>query len=88
MIRTYKTNIVALSKFSEAILDYEANIEKAPDTSVTRDRYSADVFAAYEILNNVWSQTKETKVKVSNLSPFPISELFNLSRYILDGKNS
>ena len=52
----------ALCKFSEAILDYVANIEKAPDTSVRKEFFSSEIDAAYDIVFNVWLQSRESKV--------------------------
>lgn len=56
------TYFSALSKFSEAILDYIANIDKAPDSTVTKEVFAGEIFSAYDILFNVWLQSKEAKV--------------------------
>ena len=50
--------------FSEAILDYCANIENAPYPDITKDRFFGEIYSAYEIMFNVWLQTKEPKVRV------------------------
>ncbi|ESO87809.1 hypothetical protein LOTGIDRAFT_234834 [Lottia gigantea] len=55
----------ALSKFSEAILEYVANIEKAPDPTISKDRFSGEIFSAYDILFNVWLQSKEAKLRLA-----------------------
>ena len=51
----------ALARFSEAILDYIANIEKAPDKQVKKEVFSREIDSAYDILY-VWIQSRETKV--------------------------
>lgn len=53
----------ALAKFSEAILDYVANIEKAPDPAVRKEAYSGEIDAAYDVVFSVWLHSKETRVK-------------------------
>ncbi|XP_064611998.1 maestro heat-like repeat-containing protein family member 1 [Liolophura sinensis] len=55
----------ALSKFSEAILDYIANIDKAPDNTVTKEVFAGEIFSAYDILFNVWLQSKEAKLRLA-----------------------
>lgn len=53
----------ALSKFSEAIIDYCANTDKAPDPSVSKDRFEQEIGSAFDVLFNSWLQiTKEMKV--------------------------
>ena len=56
--------ITAISKFSEAIIDYIANIDKAPDPTVKKEMFSSEIFAAYDVIFNVWLQSKEVKVNV------------------------
>ena len=48
--------------FSEAILDYCANIENAPYPDISKDRFYGEIFSAYEVMFNVWLQSKEAKV--------------------------
>lgn len=52
----------ALQCFSESVLEYLANLDKAPDPTVRRDTFSSEVFSAYEVLFNVWLPSRETKV--------------------------
>jgi len=54
---------LALCKFCESILDYVANIEKAPDKAVRKEAFSGEMFAAFDVLFNVWLNTKEPKVR-------------------------
>ena len=54
----------ALAKFCEAILDYIANIEKAPDKSVRRECFSSEIDSAFDVLFNVWLNSREAKVCV------------------------
>ncbi|CAH1780505.1 unnamed protein product, partial [Owenia fusiformis] len=55
----------ALGKFSEAILDYVANLEKAPDPTVRKEVFSAEIFAAYDVLFNIWLISKEAKLRLA-----------------------
>ena len=55
---------LAISKFSEAINEYVANLDKAPDSSVSKDRFAGEIFSAFELLFNNWLQSKEAKVSV------------------------
>ncbi|GFS16071.1 maestro heat-like repeat family member 1 [Elysia marginata] len=55
----------AISNFSEAILEYCANLDQAPDKSVSTDRFESEIFSAYDILFNVWLQSKEAKLRLT-----------------------
>ncbi|KAL3859489.1 hypothetical protein ACJMK2_009708 [Sinanodonta woodiana] len=55
----------ALSKFCEAVIDYIANIDKAPDPTVKKEIFSSEILAAYDILFNVWLQSKEEKLRLA-----------------------
>ncbi|XP_069113199.1 maestro heat-like repeat-containing protein family member 1 isoform X7 [Argopecten irradians] len=55
----------ALSKFCEAIIEYCANIDKAPDQSVTKDRFAQEVASAFDVLFNSWLQSKEIKLRLT-----------------------
>ncbi|XP_035284058.1 maestro heat-like repeat-containing protein family member 1 [Anguilla anguilla] len=55
----------ALHHFSESIVDYLANMDKAPDPAVRKDAYSAEIYAACDILFCNWLQSKETKLKLT-----------------------
>lgn len=50
----------ALAKFSEALLFYLANMERAPDVSVQRDWFYEDIAEAFEILFLHWLPCKAT----------------------------
>ncbi|XP_062575581.1 maestro heat-like repeat-containing protein family member 1 isoform X4 [Saccostrea cucullata] len=52
----------ALSKFSEAIIEYCANIDKAPDQTITKDRFSQEIGSAFDVLFSTWLQSKEAKI--------------------------
>ncbi|KAK2156623.1 hypothetical protein NP493_1946g00003 [Ridgeia piscesae] len=54
----------AIAKFSEAIMDYAANVETAPDPSVRKEVYSQEMDAAYDIVFTLWLQSKEVKLKL------------------------
>lgn len=52
--------------FSEAILEYCANIENAPYPDISRDRFSGEIFTAFEIMFSVWlAASKEPKVRLA-----------------------
>ncbi|XP_034275891.1 maestro heat-like repeat-containing protein family member 1 isoform X1 [Pantherophis guttatus] len=55
----------ALQYFSESILEYLANLDKAPDPTVRRDTFSSEIFSAYEVLFNCWLPSRETKVRLA-----------------------
>ncbi|KAM7283090.1 maestro heat-like repeat-containing protein family member 1 isoform X4 [Ixodes scapularis] len=56
----------ALGRFSEAILDYLVNIEKAPDPSVQKASFASEVASASDFLLNNWLQARETKVRAES----------------------
>lgn len=53
----------ALCHFSDSILEYLANLDKAPDPTVRKDTFSSEIYAAFEILFNNWLQSRESKVR-------------------------
>lgn len=53
----------ALCHFSESILEYLANLDKAPDPTVRKDTFSSEIYAAFDILFNNWLQSRESKVR-------------------------
>ncbi|XP_019641769.1 PREDICTED: maestro heat-like repeat-containing protein family member 1 isoform X1 [Branchiostoma belcheri] len=55
----------AIGKFSEAILDYVANIDKAPDPTVKKEMFSGEIYSAYETFFKVWLQSKEPKLRLA-----------------------
>eukprot|EP00056_Hartaetosiga_gracilis_P010973 m.164139 g.164139 ORF g.164139 m.164139 type:complete len:1643 (-) comp13422_c0_seq2:1128-6056(-) len=56
---------VAFSKFSEAILNYTANKDRANDQTVTVARFSESMYSAFEVFQGVWLQSKEVKLRQS-----------------------
>jgi hypothetical protein len=52
----------ALGKFSDAVSDYLANIDHAPDPSVKKEAFSSEISIAYDVLANTWIHTREPKV--------------------------
>ncbi|XP_033626005.1 maestro heat-like repeat-containing protein family member 1 isoform X2 [Asterias rubens] len=67
----------ALSKFSESIEDYVANIENAPDASISRHTYSTQIFTAFDHVFNSWLQSKEPKLRL-----IVVEALGNMSKII------
>ncbi|XP_072562213.1 maestro heat-like repeat-containing protein family member 1 isoform X3 [Paramormyrops kingsleyae] len=55
----------ALSRFSESIVEYLANLDKAPDPTVSKATFSGEIYAAYDILFCNWLQSRESKVRLT-----------------------
>ncbi|CAF0812872.1 unnamed protein product [Brachionus calyciflorus] len=53
----------ALCKFSEAILYYCSNKDKAPDQSIEISNFSNSIYAAHEVFFNVWIKSSDPKVR-------------------------
>lgn len=53
----------ALCHFSESILEYLANLDKAPDPTVRKDTFASEIYSAFDILFNNWLQSRESKVR-------------------------
>lgn len=54
----------ALQHFSESTLEYLANLDQAPDPTVRKDTFAADIFGAYDILFHHWLQSRDAKVQL------------------------
>lgn len=52
-----------MARASEAILDYLANINNAPDPSVTKERFEKEIDLIHELFFNMWLNTRDLKVK-------------------------
>uniref|UniRef100_A0A3Q2DGE9 Maestro heat-like repeat family member 1 n=1 Tax=Cyprinodon variegatus TaxID=28743 RepID=A0A3Q2DGE9_CYPVA len=55
----------SLCHFSESILEYLANLDKAPDPTVRKDAFSSEIYAAFDILFNNWLQSREPKLRLT-----------------------
>ncbi|XP_047217204.1 maestro heat-like repeat-containing protein family member 1 isoform X3 [Girardinichthys multiradiatus] len=55
----------ALCHFSDSILEYLANLDKAPDPTVRKDTFSGEIYAAFDILFNNWLQSREHKLRLT-----------------------
>lgn len=55
----------ALCRFSESILEYLANLDKAPDPTVRKDTFSSEIFSAYDILFSNWIQSRDSKLRLT-----------------------
>jgi len=60
--------ILALKKFCESVLECTSNLAHVKDDSISIDRstFAGQFAAAYEIFQNTWIQTKDTKVSIDN----------------------
>ncbi|XP_063087331.1 maestro heat-like repeat-containing protein family member 1 isoform X5 [Cavia porcellus] len=66
----------ALQHFSESTLEYLANLDQAPDPTVRRDTFAADIFSAYDILFHQWLQTRDAKLRLAVIAALgPMSHL-------------
>uniref|UniRef100_A0A1A8FIU1 Maestro heat-like repeat family member 1 n=2 Tax=Nothobranchius korthausae TaxID=1143690 RepID=A0A1A8FIU1_9TELE len=55
----------ALCHFSDSILEYLANLDKAPDPTVRKDTFSNEIYAAFDVLFNHWLQSRESKLRLT-----------------------
>uniref|UniRef100_A0A3B3CBG5 Maestro heat-like repeat family member 1 n=1 Tax=Oryzias melastigma TaxID=30732 RepID=A0A3B3CBG5_ORYME len=55
----------SLCHFSDSILEYLANLDKAPDPTVRKDTFCSEIYAAYDILFNNWIQSREPKLRLT-----------------------
>ncbi|XP_062935287.1 maestro heat-like repeat-containing protein family member 1 isoform X2 [Cynocephalus volans] len=66
----------ALQHFSESTLEYLANLDQAPDPTVRKDAFAADIFSAYDILFHQWLQSREAKLRLAVVEALgPMSHL-------------
>lgn len=56
----------ALGRFSEAIVEYLSNIEKAPDPSVQKASFATEIVSAFDFLLANWLQAREPKVRAES----------------------
>ena len=52
-----------MCKFSEAILYYCSNKEKATDQTIEKSNFSTQIYAAHEIFFNAWIKTNDQKLR-------------------------
>ncbi|KAH0518889.1 Maestro heat-like repeat-containing protein family member 1 [Microtus ochrogaster] len=66
----------ALHHFSESTLEYLANLDQAPDPTVRKDTFAADIFGAYDILFHHWLQSRDAKLRLAVVAALgPMSHL-------------
>ncbi|XP_028634702.1 maestro heat-like repeat-containing protein family member 1 isoform X3 [Grammomys surdaster] len=71
----------ALQHFSESILEYLANLDQAPDPTVRKDTFGADIFGAYDVLFHHWLQSRDTKLRLAVVAALgPMSHLLPSER--------
>lgn len=58
--------VFALGRFSEAIVEYLSNIEKAPDPSVQKASFATEIISAFDFLLANWLQAREAKVRAES----------------------
>jgi hypothetical protein len=52
----------ALGRFCDAVSDYLANIDHAPDPTVKKEAFSSEINIAYDVLASTWIHIREPKV--------------------------
>uniref|UniRef100_A0A5F9DCL4 Maestro heat like repeat family member 1 n=1 Tax=Oryctolagus cuniculus TaxID=9986 RepID=A0A5F9DCL4_RABIT len=68
--------VAALQRFSESALEYLANLDQAPDPTVRKDTFAADLSSAYDILFHHWLQSREAKLRLAVVEALgPMSHL-------------
>jgi hypothetical protein len=68
---------VALSKFGDSILDYLANLDSAPDPTVTKEHFEQEMNVAHDILFSSWlNSAKDTKCRYAVLEALGIVSTF------------
>ena len=45
---------------------YVANAENAPYQDITVDRFYGEIYSSYDVLFNIWLNSKEPKVKIGH----------------------
>ncbi|XP_035296589.1 maestro heat-like repeat-containing protein family member 1 isoform X10 [Cricetulus griseus] len=66
----------ALQHFSESTLEYLANLDQAPDPTVRKDTFAADIFGAYDILFHQWLPSRDAKLRLAVVAALgPMSHL-------------
>ncbi|XP_061806331.1 maestro heat-like repeat-containing protein family member 1 isoform X1 [Nerophis lumbriciformis] len=55
----------ALCHFSDSIMEYLANLDKAPDPTVRQDTFSSEIYAAFDIVFNNWLQSRDSKLRLT-----------------------
>ncbi|XP_041843751.1 maestro heat-like repeat-containing protein family member 1 isoform X2 [Melanotaenia boesemani] len=55
----------ALCHFSDSILEYLANLDKAPDPTVRKDTFASEIYPAFDVLFNSWLQSREPKLRMT-----------------------
>uniref|UniRef100_A0A8C5DCZ5 Maestro heat-like repeat family member 1 n=1 Tax=Gouania willdenowi TaxID=441366 RepID=A0A8C5DCZ5_GOUWI len=48
-----------------SILEYLANLDKAPDPTVRKDTFSSEIYTAYDTIFNNWLQSREPKLRLT-----------------------
>jgi hypothetical protein len=54
----------AISRFCEAVVSYVANLDRAPDKTITASKFSVQMYSAFEVIFNVWLLSREAKLRV------------------------
>ncbi|XP_056341016.1 maestro heat-like repeat-containing protein family member 1 [Oenanthe melanoleuca] len=66
----------ALQRFSESIQEYLAGRDQAPDPTIRRDAFAQEMGAAFEILQQGWSHSREPQVRLAVVEALgPMSSL-------------
>ena len=59
--------ITATSRFSEAIMDFLADEQRATEARIRAEDFEGEAYSIYELFSTIWLQSKESKVhRLSN----------------------
>ena len=67
----------ATARFSEAILDYLADEQRATEAGIRSADFEGEAYSIYELLFNVWLQSKESKVGMGRQSTGIVVKVVN-----------
>ena len=54
--------ITATSRFSEAIMDFLADEQRATEARIRAEDFEGEAYSIYELFSTIWLQSKESKV--------------------------
>ena len=54
---------IATSRFSEAIIDFLADEQRATEARIRAEDFEGEAYSIYELFTTIWLQSKESKVR-------------------------
>ncbi|XP_045471667.1 maestro heat-like repeat-containing protein family member 1 [Harmonia axyridis] len=75
----------AFGSFSDALVEYVANINQVPDNSITWENFQSELATIYEVLTNTWLQSRDNKTVQNILTAvtaiFPLLDVDKVSEH-------